>query len=146
MAEAVRLARPDYVIHLGDIAPDAAALSKKFPLLPLISVNGNCDFTDYSRETRIVELGGIRFFLTHGHRYGVKQDLLRLSLAAREAGAQAALFGHTHQALAEQRDGLWLINPGTCGPTVRPTCAVLNLDRSGLPCRIQSIYDWSEEP
>ena len=71
---------------------------------------------------------------------------LSAALAAREAGAQAALFGHTHQSLAEQRDGLWLINPGTCGPTVHPTCAVLNLDRSGLRCRIQSIYDWSEEP
>ena len=30
-------------------------------------------------------------------------------------GAQAALFGHTHSALCVQEDGLWLLNPGSCG-------------------------------
>ena len=99
MAEAVRLARTDYVIHLGDIATDAAALSKKFPLLPLISVNGNCDFTDYSRETRIVELGGIRFFLTHGHRYGhpgAHGDALSHAVAHAHGYAVSHAYGHTH--------------------------------------------------
>lgn len=146
MAQAVRREKPDYIIHLGDHATDADALSRLFPLLPMISVTGNCDFTDRSRETRIVELGGVRLFMTHGHRYGVKQDLLRLTLAAREAEAQVALFGHTHQPLVEQRDGLWLVNPGACGPTLRPTCAIITIDRQGLQCRIQCINDWSDEP
>ena len=35
--------------------------------------------------------------MTHGHLHGVKLSLLRLRLAAKEAGAQVALFGHTHR-------------------------------------------------
>ena len=145
MIRAVRHVRPDHLIHLGDLVTDADALAAQFPQLPLISVSGNCDFLDRSQETRIVELGGVRLLLTHGHRHGVKQDLLRLSLAAREAQAQAALFGHTHRAMAEQRDGLWLINPGSCGPTLRPTCAVIEIDRQGFRCEIEMIHEWSEE-
>lgn len=144
MVRAVAHVRPDYLIHLGDLVSDADALAKRFPQLPLISVSGNCDFLDRSRETRIVELGGVRLLLTHGHRYGVKQDLLRLRLAAREAEVRAALFGHTHRAMAEEWDGLWLINPGTCGPTTCPTCAVVEIDRFGFHCQIESMNEWSE--
>ena len=31
-------------------------------------------------------------------------------------GAQAALYGHTHRADCHQEeDGLWVLNPGSCG-------------------------------
>ena len=35
---------------------------------------------------------------------------------ARAAGAAAALYGHTHEAVcALEEDGLWVMNPGSCG-------------------------------
>ena len=41
---------------------------------------------------------------THGFLYGVLY-----------APAQAVLFGHTHQDLCRQEDGMWVVNPGSCG-------------------------------
>ena len=44
-------------------------------------------------------------------------------------GAQVACFGHTHKPFCEYRDGVLLINPGTC--TLRGACALLTIDQSG---------------
>ena len=145
MERAVALARPDYIFHLGDLAADAHALAKRFPQLPVLSVTGNCDFLDRSQEQRLLELEGVRILLTHGHRYGVKQSLLPLALAAEEAGASLALFGHTHTPLLEERGSVTLLNPGACGPTLRPTCAVVELQNGRFTCRIESINDWSDD-
>lgn len=53
--------------------------------------------------------------MTHGHLHYVKQTLLRLLSDARSLGAAAALYGHTHVADCHQEDGLWVLNPGSCG-------------------------------
>ena len=54
--------------------------------------------------------------MTHGHRHGVKQDTGRLLRDARASGVQAVLYGHTHVMNCYQEpDGLWVLNPGSCG-------------------------------
>ena len=60
-------------------------------------------------------MGGVKLFMTHGHNQKVKMTLALLKKEAKEMGAQAALFGHTHSAYCCQEDGLWLLNPGSCG-------------------------------
>jgi putative phosphoesterase len=60
-------------------------------------------------------VGGVKLFMTHGHNQKVKATLALLKKEAKEMGAQAALFGHTHSAYCCQEDGLWLLNPGSCG-------------------------------
>ncbi len=131
MERAVLAQRPDYLIHLGDHTADADALARLFPDIPLVSVRGNCDFDPAVPEQRLGEWGGVRILMTHGHRYGVKSGLLRLRLAAQEAQAQIALFGHTHQALCQGGPGLWLFNPGSCGG-FRPTCGLIEIT-GGVP-------------
>lgn len=87
--------RPDMVFFLGDGVRDLSALDDA---LPVRAVCGNCDFFGISDlpERRVEEIGGYRFFLTHGHRYGVKYSLEAAMLAAADAGADALLYGHTH--------------------------------------------------
>jgi len=117
MVECTRRVQPDALIHLGDYYADADVFCKEFPQIPLYAVPGNCDQYrgGYLPEPiELVELDGVRFFLTHGHKHGVKYDLCKLKLEARRAGADAVLFGHTHQQLISQED-IWIINPGTCG-------------------------------
>ena len=59
---------------------------------------------------------GTTFYLTHGHRHMVKQRLDMLLLDARKCKAAAVLYGHTHIADCHQEeDGLWVLNPGSCG-------------------------------
>ena len=109
---------PDVLIHLGDYYADARELSVQFPDIPMYAVPGNCDQYKpgvYPEAVCQVELDGVQFFLTHGHNHGVKYDLIKLKLEARRAGADAVLFGHTHQQHCECDDGLWVINPGSCG-------------------------------
>ena len=60
-------------------------------------------------------LDGVKFFCTHGDRYGVKYTLDALLNAAYFAGADIVLFGHTHRALSETMQGLYVVNPGTAG-------------------------------
>jgi predicted phosphodiesterase len=59
---------------------------------------------------------GVRLFMTHGHHHRVKMGLGALIADARRTGVQAVLFGHTHESVCRQEeDGLWVVNPGSCG-------------------------------
>ena len=53
--------------------------------------------------------------MTHGHKHGVKSGLERLVADGLAAQAQVVLFGHTHSAVCCQIQGMWVVNPGTCG-------------------------------
>lgn len=95
----------------------------------LVCVRGNCDvFALDTPEETMLDLGGVRLLLTHGHRYSVKSGLARALAVASKRGADALLFGHTH--LAEEKyfpegellaDGTslarptWAFNPGSLG-------------------------------
>ena len=138
MEQAVSLERPDYIIHLGDHSRDAEALHRRFPGVPLASVRGNCDYDSTAPEQLVGTWGGVRFLLTHGHRYGVKTGLLRLSMAAREAGVDVALFGHTHRAFCELSSGVWLLNPGSCGAGC-PTYGTVTIENKTPLCAIHTF-------
>ena len=115
----VRKLQPDVMIHLGDYYDDGEILSQDFPKIPLIQVPGNCDryrCPPDAMEVLIPTLDGVRFYLTHGHRHHVKMDTALLESDARKAGAKITLYGHTHVADCRQEpDGLWVVNPGSCG-------------------------------
>ena len=139
MLAAVRQERPDALVHLGDHANDARALAEEYPLLPLVTVKGNCDFAADAPEQARMNWDGTVIFAVHGHRYHVKSGLLSLRYAALEQGAHIALFGHTHCPYCEYRDGLWLLNPGACGG-VRPTCGVITIDNQKILCQTKEVF------
>ena len=112
MYDAAILENPDVIMHLGDHVSDAEELSYALDTIDFYEVKGNCDFGAQAPETIGTELGGVRFFLTHGHLFGVKSNLTRLRLEANRMGAQVALFGHTHRAYLEEDGGVWYMNPG----------------------------------
>ena len=55
----------------------------------------------------------MKILLTHGHRYGVKTDLLSLALRAEELGCRLVFFGHTHTAEIVEHGAVTLVNPGS---------------------------------
>ena len=119
MFRCVRTIKPDAVVHLGDYYDDAEALHEEFPYIRLYQVPGNCDRYRVPMDAMEIItpiIGGVRFYLTHGHLHKVKLYLSKLVVDARAAGAAVALFGHTHQAYCQQEpDGMWVMNPGSCG-------------------------------
>ena len=119
MRSAVLATKPDAVIHLGDYYDDGETLAEENPNTLFYQVPGNCDryrCPIHAREILCLCVGGVRLYMTHGHRHGVKSGLGGVISAARSEGAQAALFGHTHEAVCfREPDGLWVLNPGSCG-------------------------------
>ena len=119
MRRCVEAVKPQAIIHLGDFYDDAQALQQDYSHIPFHIVPGNCD--RYRAPLSACELlcypvGGVKMLMTHGHIYRVKTGIGALTAEARRLGAQAALYGHTHIADCHQEeDGLWVINPGTCG-------------------------------
>lgn len=111
--------KPDAVIHLGDYFDDGAALAEEYPGIPFYQVPGNCDryrCMPGTPEIRIERIFGVDLYLTHGHRHNVKLYLGALVKDARACRAAAALYGHTHEAdCHREEDGLWVLNPGSCG-------------------------------
>ena len=105
----------DQIIFLGDGEDDIEECEYIFPELRsgrLITVSGNCDCSMTSTRA-LAELSGHRLFCTHGHVQNVKRGLSLLEEAARKNQCDIALFGHTHQAFYEERDGIHLFNPGS---------------------------------
>ena len=58
------------VIHLGDVERDVRYLEKTCGL-PVYAVLGNNDFGAPRLTESVVELGGARIFICHGHTRGV---------------------------------------------------------------------------
>ena len=119
MRRCVQTLSPDAVIHLGDHYDDGEALHEEFPHIPMYQVPGNCDryrCAPGTAEIRIERVFGLDLYMTHGHCHGVKQYLGKLLRDARACTVSMVLYGHTHIADCHQEeDGLWVLNPGSCG-------------------------------
>ena len=130
-----RMGALDAVCFLGDVARDAEHLRERLAAMPnqpvLYAVRGNNDYyyTCTLPWDLLIELGGVRIYMTHGHRL---VSLMNLAYKAQECGAQVALFGHTHQALCETVQGVLLLNPGSAGNFCRggrARASVLEINR-----------------
>ena len=102
------LAQPkaEVVIHLGDGEEELLRAKRAFPEKMFLAVRGNCDFGSDLPLTGEFTAQGVKIFYTHGHYYGVKSGLYTFACAARERGAQVALYGHTHNCLLYTSRGL----------------------------------------
>ena len=132
--------RPDHVIHLGDHFDDGKAMAEEYTQIIFHQVPGNCDrfrCDSWLPDILCYEIGGIRMYMTHGHRHSVKTGNIQLVNTARENGAKIVLYGHTHQAVCEQQyDGMWVLNPGTCGSFGGSAGLIEVLDGKITSCRI----------
>lgn len=104
----------EVVIHCGDGNEEFTRLKALFPEKHFVGVRGNCDFCCEAANIETLTIEGKKIFITHGHLYNAKYGLYNLVCAAREYGANLLLFGHTHRALEDYDDGLYIVNPGSC--------------------------------
>ena len=120
----------DAAVFLGDGLRDLDKVAPQYAWLRVYAVAGNCDYGALEPQDGLAAFDKVVIFYTHEHMYGVKYDLDTLAQAAKARGAEVALFGHTHRALAETRDGVLLFNPGSCGRTYggADTYGVLRLE------------------
>ena len=127
-----RLRAADLILHAGDLTGLAFLEQLRALGPPVQAVQGNVDepaLRDALPEELVVEAGGARIGLVHipGPRLGREERLV-----ARFPGCAAVIYGHTHLPQVEQRDGVWILNPGS--PTERrraPTRTMLELVAEG---------------
>lgn len=124
----------DLIIHCGDYADDAAQI-RQWTNTPVMFVRGNCDeYSGFGEDCPAylnTTFGAKQIYAVHGHRERVKSGLDHLFYDAKALGADIALFGHTHVAEVIDRDGVLMVNPGSCAlpqGSELPTYAIIDLD------------------
>jgi putative phosphoesterase len=119
--ELLREARPDAILHAGDIG-DLGVLDDLEAIAPTLAVRGNIDgrANDLPDDlvVDLVDEGGesaLRLFVTHIALYGPK---LHADVARRAAAEHARLVvcGHSHVPFVGRDKGLTVFNPGSIGP------------------------------
>ena len=119
----------DIVMFSGDMHRDIEEFSYTYPRASVAEVIGNNDFFERNvPDERVFTYDGKRFFLTHGHKYGVKYSLAGLLKKAKEEKADICIYGHTHIKALEEIDGVIVINPGSA----RRSYAVLTIENGDI--------------
>ncbi len=129
----------DHIIHLGDTSRDAEDLGIVYPNTPISYVCGNCDFCAGGAYEKVVEIGGKRFFLCHGHTRSVKSGLSELAAAAK--GADLVLFGHTHEVFDGIVQDMHLFNPGSISlpASGAPSFGIIEISGGVLSTEIRTL-------
>jgi putative phosphoesterase len=100
----------EHIVHGGDIG-DPRILEQLAALAPVTAVRGNNDrgaWADAVPDTALLELQGLRLYVIH--------DLAELEIDPAAEGVRVVVCGHSHRPKAEERGGVWYVNPGSAGP------------------------------
>jgi len=138
MLDAVDLEAPDMILHLGDNERDCSAIVSMYANIPLRKVRGNCDRFSAEPDMDEFVLEGKRFFMTHGHLFGVKSWKTNVIEAAVNRNADVLLFGHTHVPHYSVKKNLTVVNPGNIGEGGN-TYAVLEIKNGVVTCELKGL-------
>jgi hypothetical protein len=104
----------DLILHAGDIA-EKGLLEKLKKIKKTVAVSGNMDSPELAatlKPREVVELGGFRIGLTHG--WGSPDGLIeRVYDSFKKDKVDCIVFGHSHHAVNETRNGVIFLNPGS---------------------------------
>lgn len=100
----------DIIVHAGDIG-SPQVLTELARIAPTKSVRGNNDYDQWADELpmrEVVEVAGKLLYIVH--------EMSDLDIDPVAADFSAIITGHTHRPLAELRDSVLYLNPGSAGP------------------------------
>jgi putative phosphoesterase len=155
----------DLVLHAGDLE-DPSILHDLGQIAPVHAVRGNLHLQALRPNDQglplflELDIGGYRIVVTHGHftlwnslrekfwllvpdgQERVNRRIVE-RLARAFLGADVIVFGHSHRAMVQWRDGTLFINPGAVCPTrtASPSVARLTVTRTGPEAEILRMDD-----
>ena len=119
----------DHLIHAGDVG-DPKILDELAALAPLTAIRGNIDTAGPCAAlppTEAIDLEGHLIYVIHA--------IADLDLKPGAAGISAVIYGHSHKAAINWKDGVLFLNPGSAGPrrfSLPLSVAILHLGPDGL--------------
>jgi putative phosphoesterase len=128
------LAGVDLIVHAGDVG-SLAVLEALRAIAPTFAVRGNVDTEPWCTalpETEVVKAGENELFVLHDiaqlkflatrsltaspSRFAAPTSPARAEFDPKRAGYRAVIYGHSHRASIEERNGVLYLNPGAAGP------------------------------
>ena len=100
----------DYIIRAGDVG-DPAILDKLAEIAPVTAVRGNVDHGLWAQKipaTNVLAIGEVSIYVLH--------SLQELDVKPEAAKFAALIYGHSHVAKQEMKNGVLYFNPGSAGP------------------------------
>ena len=146
----------DYILHAGDIN-SRRVLDELAEIAPVQAVAGNADLFRHSLPlTRVIEVGGWRIGLVHGHggwsrylrskvrdQFGFDEERYLKIVHQSFGPVDAIVFGHTHRFYRAERSGVLLFNPGPIAPdfynTPGPQVGLLHVSGQTLQIEIAAV-------
>ena len=115
----------ELILHGGDINSQKI-LNDLADIAPVRAVRGNNDseWSKHIPEKIQTEVFGVRIFMVHNKKY-VPMFLPRTDLV---------IYGHSHNYVESEKDGIFYLNPGSCGPRrfhQEITLAILYIEDDG---------------
>lgn len=125
----------DLIIHAGDIS-HPRVLKELSVLAPVFAVRGNRDLLfirSLPSKQRLI-INGAKVFVTHGHLgvydywrdkvenvlHGYRFSRYYRRLLPAAVDADVVIFGHSHHAENQPREGRLFFNPGSCSVAEKP--------------------------
>jgi putative phosphoesterase len=99
----------DLILHAGDIG-DASIIKRLETISPVIAVRGNVDILpSLSRypAKKIINIGGVQILLVH--------NISDIGYKPEDKNIDIVVYGHSHKAAMETRNGVMYFNPGSAG-------------------------------
>jgi uncharacterized protein len=144
LVEGLEAADVSLILHAGDHTA-AFVVGQLACIAPVEAVAGNNDSPELLErygDRRVIEVGGRRIGLTHGHLGAARSSPERAESTFERGTVDIVIFGHSHQPLWRPPDGARpaLLNPGS--PTDRRreaqcSYAILELRSAGFDARIE---------
>jgi len=100
----------ELIVHAGDVG-SPEILKRLRVIAKTLAVRGNVDTQPWAQTlplTEVVQAESRHLYVLH--------DLATLDLDPKAAGFAAVISGHSHKPVAETRDGVLYLNPGSAGP------------------------------
>jgi putative phosphoesterase len=132
------LAGSDLIIHAGDVGK-LEILERLSEIAPVRAVYGNTDWGELKGAlpgTEVVDLD------VDGPLAYVLHIFETLNLDPVAAGFRVVIFGHTHEPLIREHEGVLYLNPGSAGdkrPDLPVTVARLTLEGEDLRAEIVDL-------
>ncbi len=102
----------DILLHAGDVEGGEDDIRELAGCDCRIVMGNNDYFSDLPSELEF-KIEGYKFFLSHGHRYGVSMGPDRFREEAENRDVDYAIYGHTHKPYISKEGNLTVMNPGS---------------------------------